>query len=79
MRIDLNVLKHQYIMQIFSSKKHLLIIKEPQICYFKNKTSVAKKDKDTWVRNWKKKADLLSKLYIVSVRNNSQILRHLVC
>ena len=26
-----------------------------------------------------RKADLLRKLYIVSVKNNSQILRHLVC
>ena len=57
MRIDLNVLKHQYIMQIFfSSKKHLLIIKEPQICYLKNKTSIAKKDKDTHGSGTEKKS-----------------------
>ena len=51
-------------MQIFSSKKHLLIIKEPQICYLKNKTSIAKKGKDAHGSGTEKK-------------NNSQILRQL--
>ena len=42
--------------KFFSSKKHLLIIKEPQICYLKNKTSIAKRDKDTHGSGTEKKS-----------------------
>ena len=42
--------------KFFSSKKHLLIIKEPQICYLKNKTSIAKRGKDTLGSGTEKKS-----------------------